>query len=626
LTSVQCTGQNSPEQLRRLLERPIQATEVAAFQMQQYLMVRVPQLPEVPTAESWRTESNSIRNRVLETIFHGWPQEWVKSPPRFEDLGTISAGPGYRIRKLRYEIVPGFQTTAVLYEPEHLARKTPAILDVSGHDYREGKAAAFEQRRCINQAKQGFIALKLEWIGCGELRNPENMHWFAGQLDLVGANGVGLFYLAARKGLDYLYQNPTVDHSRIGMTGVSGGGWQTILLSSIDERVGVAVPVAGYSALQTSLEHPKGIGQDLEQFPTDLFVGQEYTHFTAMLAPRPALLIYNANDNCCWQAPVVKPLVFEATKPFYRLFGKEDQLAWHENRDPGNHNYERDNRIHSYGFFGKYFGLDTIVNDEAPVDDELKSYDELSVGLPEKNLTLVTLAKRMAARRQLMAQSTRRKLDEIVRYRPLSVKRLWTVASTKDQGLESKSYRFDLSDGLSATAVWVKAISSSGRAPIVILLNDQGRKNSLVELSDCVNRGEQVLALDLLFTGDASPGAVFAPVLASLGDRPVGIEAAQLVAIAGWLKRDFDAQQVRVIATGMRSQTISLITAALEPMLFRGISVSAGMRSFRELLDTPVPYAKAPELFCLDLYRYFDVDSLTNLAQPTKVTQLQELH
>jgi hypothetical protein len=47
-------------------------------------------------------------------VFHGWPREWVDAPPKFEDAGLVPSGPGYRIRKLRYEIAPGFHSTATL--------------------------------------------------------------------------------------------------------------------------------------------------------------------------------------------------------------------------------------------------------------------------------------------------------------------------------------------------------------------------------------------------------------------------------------------------------------------------------------------------------------------------------
>jgi hypothetical protein len=44
------------------------------------------------------------------------------------------------------------------------------------------------------------------------------------------------------------------------------------------------------------------------------------------------------------------------------------------------------------------------------------------------------------------------------------------------------------------------------------------------------------------------------------------------------------------------------------------------MKSLAYLVDTPVPYRSAPELFCLDLYKDFDLDSLGALAAPVKVT------
>lgn len=60
-----------------------------------------------------------------------------------------------------------------------------------------------------------MLALNIEYINMGELYQKENDHGYLAHLDLVGANGVGLFYLIMRKALDYLYMDPRVDQSRI---------------------------------------------------------------------------------------------------------------------------------------------------------------------------------------------------------------------------------------------------------------------------------------------------------------------------------------------------------------------------------------------------------------------------
>jgi hypothetical protein len=42
------------------------------------------------------------------------------------------------------------------------------------------------------------------------------------------------------------------------------------------------------------------------------------------------------------------------------------------------------------------------------------------------------------------------------------------------------------------------------------------------------------------------------------------------------------------------------------------------MKSLSYLLEKPVDYRSAPDLSCLDLYKYFDIDSIAAIAETTK--------
>src|SRR5438046_1219246 len=391
----QAFGQSEPDAISQVLGEEILAPSVAVHEVKSYILSRVAPPPTVTSAQQWTEQAKRLRQHLLQdVVFHGWPNEWVNAPPKFEDLGVIETGQGYRLRKLRYEIVPGFQSVAILYEPEKMQEKLPAILNVNGHVGPPGKAVEYKQKRCINFAKHGILALNLEWFFFGELRQEGNQHWYGAHLDLVGANALGIFLLEMRRGLDYLYNYASVDRNRIGVTGLSGGGWQTILLSSLDERVKVAVPVAGYSSMATKVEARKyGDLGDIEQNGTDLLAGLDYTHLTAMMAPRPTLLIYDAEDDCCFRAPLVKPLVYDSVKPFFKLYGREDVFQWYENRDPGTHNYQLNNREQAYRFFSRQFGLPPIET-EVPVGQEIKTYDELAAGLPQDTLAMSGLARK----------------------------------------------------------------------------------------------------------------------------------------------------------------------------------------------------------------------------------------
>jgi hypothetical protein len=303
-------------------------------------------------------------------------------------------------------------------------------------------------------------------------------------------------------------------------------------------------------------------------------------------------------------------------------------FRWHENTDPSTHNYQLDNRLQAYRFFSRNFGM-PVVEQEIPVDDEIKSYDELVVGLPKDNLTIAGLARKLAQGitrpPTVPSADARAKLKSLVRYKPVSLEHAWALTNTKNKGLETRSYQFLFTNGLSAAGVWAKAINSSNDAPATIVLNDKGKKAAAGLVADRLNRGDQVLAVDLLFTGDAAPNQddfeEFPLMLATTGDRALGIEAAQLIALAQWMKKSFGSQKIQIESTGIRNQVAALIAAGVEPTLFSQVAIHDGMPSLQHLLDAPVKFEAAPDLFCLDLYKEFDIDRLAMLAEPAKITQ-----
>ncbi len=645
LGSANALAQAVPGTVHQFLPARLQSADVVTYQMQQFLMVRAAKLPRPTSAGQWTTEAQRIRQHVLsDIIYHGWPKDWIDSAPRFEDMGAVPvpAGAGYQAEKLRYEIVPGFYSTAVLYEPSQVEGQVPAVLNVLGH-YATGKSMPFQQKLCINEALRGMIALSLAFIDEGELKVEENEHSYGSDLDLVGVSGVGLFYLAARRGLDYLYNNPHVDRSRIAMTGQSGGGWQTLMLSSLDTRVRVAIPVAGFASLEGRFERIPGEPGDYEQLAPDLLDAQDYPTFVALLAPRPTLETNNAEDSCCFRAPLVKPDIFDAVKPFFGLFGKEDAFSFHADTEVLAHNYGHDDRQQTYGFLDKWFNL-AGTPDEIPVGEDLNTYSQLAAGVPADNLTILGLAKQFASKlqqpavptdpatRARWAEAERASLVKVVNYQPVTVDHPWYVADTNYNTVESVSFRFGLSDGLSATGVWIKSEWTPDGAPMTIIINDAGREGAdrevwehYPEVAYAVERGDQVLVLSILFTGDDNPLSDdvghFGYMMNAVGTPPLGIEVAQLIGITHWAQQHWRSSAMTLESSGYRMQVVSLTAGALEPHLFKSIAIRQGIRSLRYLLDEPVHSSEVPDMFCRDFYKDFDLNILRAMAEPTTITE-----
>jgi cephalosporin-C deacetylase-like acetyl esterase len=660
LSTSSLVAQFTYQYVRPALEQPLLPHDVLIYQLRQYLLSRIAQPPTPKSAPAWAQDAKQIRTQFLQRIFHGWPQEWIYASPKFEEVGVIETGKGYRIHKFRYEVVPGYYAGALLYEPEELSGRVPGILNVLGHDLVVGKSTDYMQKICINFAKQQIMALSLEWIGTGELNKFGNNHSFGAQLNLVGLQDDGLFYLAMRKGLDYLASHQNVDPNRLGVTGLSGGGWQTVFLSGLDERVAVAVPVAGYSSLQQRVEEQERVVDedektslgDLEQASPDIFESYDYTHLTALRAPRPTLLIYNANDDCCFRAALAKPLVFDAIRPIFKLYGKEDALSWYVNVYPGTHNYQRDNREQAYKFFGKY--LHTPLREkEILSDDEIRTYDDLSIGFPPGNLTLLRLAQKIAsgfhrspiplagASRNEWSTRKRDELRAVLHYKPAPLARAWQLDTSHQAGISTLAYMFQMQDGLSLSGVLVKASDASETAHATLVLDDRGRGMTFAEVAGRVDRGEQVLAANLLFTDEKaitkdahgtesveSPMAslaVYDMIFDTVGDRTLGIETAEVIELAKWLRARSDHHTIRVETRGIRTQTVALLASALEPELFSEIVTRQGMSSFSYLLNHPVRYEDAADLFCLDLYKEFDIDELEAMAGGVEVLRRDSL-
>lgn len=314
----------------------------AEEQIKTFLRGVLPKFTAPKDIPKWQRKVPELREAVLENVYlRGFSSRTLAQSPKVVWQEVLRPDAAYVIRKLRYEIYPGYWIPALLYEPAELQGKLPVVLNANGH-HSGGKAAGYKQARCINLAKRGMLALNFEFIGMGQLQ-ADRGHNNMAQLNVTGLSGVGLFYLAMKNGLDILLDHENADPTRVAMTGLSGGGWQTIVFSALDLRITASIPVAGYTSLRARLDHPEDIG-DLEQVPVDLATILDYQHMTAMLAPRPALLILNEKDDCCFQTARTRPVIYDAVLPTYQAYSAADFFETYNNVVPGTHNYEADNR------------------------------------------------------------------------------------------------------------------------------------------------------------------------------------------------------------------------------------------------------------------------------------------
>lgn len=626
---------SSPAQtnlLAPLLARNIIGPNLALAEIQSYTENRVPLMPALKSAAEWENEAARLRREALnDVIFRGEASQWRDAKSKVEWLDTIAGGPGYTIRKLRYEALPGLWIPALLYLPEKITGKVPVHLAVNGHDAL-GKAAPYKQIRCINLAKRGVISLNAEWLGMGQLRSPGFAHYTMNQLDLCGSSGIAPFYLAMSRALDILLALPEADPQRVAVSGLSGGGWQTIFISALDTRVTLANPVAGYSSFRTRARNFGDLG-DSEQTPSDLATVADYTHLTAMLAPRGALLTYNAKDQCCFATGHALQPLLEAAQPVFKLFKADAKLRWHSNHVPGTHNFDQENREVFYRMLGDtFFPGDTKFDaKELAVEAEVKKAEELNVPLPADNLDFNQLATRLAkdlprgistalsvVPSSRLQQAQRALLGGVVHAKHYTVTAELAGAETTND-VTATHWRLKMGDAWTVPAV---ELTQGAPRSTVILVGDVGRKGLSAEAAQLLADGHRVVAVDPFYFGESridQKDFLFALLVAAVGDRPLGLQASQLTATARWLSTERKLGPVKLISVGPRASVFSTVAAALEEKAIAGLELRNPLGSLKEIIAKNVGVNQQPELFCFGLLEQFDVPQLRALVAPRPV-------
>lgn len=286
---------------------------------------------------SWNNRAKSIRENILEGI------QWNKISSYDNELNTIIHSKkimnGYTVENIAIESFPGFYITGNLYRPLEEQKKYAAILSPHGH-LKDKRFTDYVQLRSAFLANKGAIVFAYDMVGYGE--STQVRHKMPISMLLQTWN--------SKRVLDYLLSLPEVDQNRIGMTGGSGGGTQTFVLTAIDQRIKVSIPVVQVSAhffggcvCESGMPVHKA-----KNFQTN------NVEFAALAAPRPQLIISDGDD---WtrNTPNVE---YPYLQKVYASFGVSNQL---ENVHLANekHNYGYSKRKAAYAFFIKHLKLDS---------------------------------------------------------------------------------------------------------------------------------------------------------------------------------------------------------------------------------------------------------------------------
>ncbi|HEX2852799.1 MAG TPA: acetylxylan esterase [Opitutaceae bacterium] len=306
-------------------------------------------LAKFPDRAAWDDYAQHVRERIQ--------QGAALAPlPRRTPLNPIIRSrrvhDGYSVENVAFESVPGYFVTGNLYRPLKAKPPYAAVLSTHGHARRIEKPEDYDQHarfspgmqtRCAALARMGAVVFSIDMFGNGDsiLQVGQDAHRQPFAMTIQAWNAI--------RAVDFLLSLEGVDPKRVGATGESGGATQLFLLSALDQRVAVTVPVVMVSAHffgGCPCESGRPIHRSTDHFASNAMIA-------ALAAPRPMLVVSDGKD---WTLNVPK-VEFPFLKAIYGYYGADDRVANVHLPDEG-HDYGPSKRAAMYRFMAAHLGLD----------------------------------------------------------------------------------------------------------------------------------------------------------------------------------------------------------------------------------------------------------------------------
>jgi dienelactone hydrolase len=163
------------------------------------------------------------------------------------DFGSFTVMPGVTAHRVTYGTQFGMRVTAIVYHPEHVNGKLPAVVVVAGHG--GSKSTWYEVYAGLLYASAGAVVVTFDPIGEEERNSEHLIDARAHDTVLPGlespARMGGLMIGDVMGAVSYAASLPEVDPKRIAVIGYSMGSFHAALAAGLDPRIRALVLSGG---------------------------------------------------------------------------------------------------------------------------------------------------------------------------------------------------------------------------------------------------------------------------------------------------------------------------------------------------------------------------------------------
>lgn len=257
--------------------------------------------PDYTSAKAYVKSTEPYRRRFAQSIGYPPPGLPPGLPPKdaatFDKIGEDQIGTYFRAR---IPVLPGVSAEGIYIVPRGVKGRAPLVIAMHGGGG-SPEVALFHGGANYHDmvrggARRGYVVFAPQHLFNADDYPPNVRTHTDDRLRLIGTSLTAVEIAKITRSLDVLCKRPEVDPSRIGMVGLSYGGYYTLVTMAVEPRI-----KAGVSSCYFGVQEMR-YGKSEDGIPSDFRFPARQTLFrdpdlVALICPRALQIQAGKNDD-----------------------------------------------------------------------------------------------------------------------------------------------------------------------------------------------------------------------------------------------------------------------------------------------------------------------------------------
>lgn len=274
--------------------------------------------PNYDSVKAYLASTKRLRQTFQESIGYPPPGQPEREEPSFTKVGEDSIGTYYRVR---ISVLPGVHAIGLYIVPKGVKGRVPLVISMHGGGGSPEIALFHGGSNYHDMVRGGVKRGYAVWAPThifraegfpGDIRNRVD-----DRARLVGTSITAIEIAKISRSLDVILRRPEVDPKRVGMVGLSYGGFYTLITTALEPRIKAAVSSCYFGVQESRYE------KDELSVPSDFRFANRFTlmrdpEMVALICPRALEIQAGVRDEII-PIEMGRRLAPLAAEPYKRL-------------------------------------------------------------------------------------------------------------------------------------------------------------------------------------------------------------------------------------------------------------------------------------------------------------------